>query len=240
MSPCHQCYAATVDRQMRMVAILTSSSNIALIGIWMARHPGFVVSVGYHGFIGLVQPRQRWGFFQSVCPVYGGLLRVFLCLKDKILFESTSGPSFAGMVLVDISWYSNKLPTNHWPPVTWKISKCHDLKADFHLPAGFTAFSLWNTVSHLAWGQYLKQPEEANGKEIFRQAQFFQRLLEFGAASFSVFFLCENLCITSITNPIHAVCFQCWRVIKHTKARWSRWQRAKKAITRSSITRTPR
>lgn len=188
MSPCHQCYAATVDRQMRMVAILTSSSNIALIGIWMARHPGFVVSVGYHGFIGLVQPRQRWGFFQSVCPVYGGLLRVFLCLKDKILFESTSGPSFAGMVLVDISWYSNKLPTNHWPPVTWKISKCHDLKADFHLPAGFTAFSLWNTVSHLAWGQYLKQPEEANGKEIFRQAQFFQRLLEFGAASFSVFF----------------------------------------------------
>lgn len=136
---------------------------------------------------GSAAPKMR-GFFQSVCPVYGGLLRVFLCLKDKILFESTSCPSFAGMVLVDISWYSNKLPTNHWPPVTWKISKCHDLKADFHLPAGFTAFSLWNTVSHLAWGQYLKQPEEANGKEIFRQAQFFQRLLEFGAASFSVFF----------------------------------------------------
>lgn len=72
----------------------------------------------------------------------------------------------------------------------------------------------------------------------FSPGSVFQRLLEFGAASFSVFLLCESLCITSITNPIHAVCFQCWT--KHTKARWSRWQRAKKAITRSSITRTPR
>ena len=105
MSSCHQCYAATVDVwQMRiLVAVLTSSSSIALIGIWMARHPGFVVPVGYNGgFIGLVQPHlsevPKWEVFFSLFVQY---MKDFweclkdICLKDKIvLFESTTCPSF--------------------------------------------------------------------------------------------------------------------------------------------------